>query len=145
VIKYSAFVTGTFAALCIAAGASAQTASGFAIDRFQPSERGSEWFVTDSLDLRGRGRMALGFVADWAHRPLVIYDANGDAVRAPISSQLYFHLGGAVIAADRLRLAFNLPVLADNRGESGRVGGFCIRTVPARRSGICAWAPTCDF
>ena len=122
-IKLSAFVTGTCAALCIAGSVSAQTASGFAIDRFQPSERGSDWFVTDSLDLRGRGRTALGFVADWAHRPLLIYNANGDVVRTPISGQLYFHLGGAVIAADRLRLAFSLPVLAANKGDPGRVGG----------------------
>ena len=124
VTKKSALVVGTFvAASSIAASAAAQTASGFAINRFQPSERGSDWFVTDSLDLRGRGRLALGVVGDWAHHPLVIYDANGDAVRAPVSSQLYLHLGGAVIAADRVRMAFSLPVLAVNRGEAGTVGG----------------------
>lgn len=121
--KHSAFLHATFAVLTIASSASAQTAGGFAIDRFQPSERGSDWFATDSLDLRGRGRAALGIVGDWGHRPLVIYDASGNAVSAPISSQLYLHLGGSVVAADRLRLAFNLPVLAVNTGDAGRVGG----------------------
>ena len=33
--------------------ASAQsTAPGFALDRFEPSERGSDWFAADSLDFR---------------------------------------------------------------------------------------------
>lgn len=122
-IKKSASITAAFAVLCIASSVSAQTASGFALDRFEPSERGSDWFVTDSLDLRGSGRAAFGVVADWAHRPLVIYNTNGDAVRTPISSQLYLHLGGAVNIADRLRLGLSLPVLAVNRGDSGSVGG----------------------
>lgn len=121
--KHSVLVTGALLTLASTGIASAQTANGFALDRFLPSERGSEWFVTDSLDLRGRGRMALGAVVDWAHDPLVIYDANGDKVRAPVSGQMYLHLGAAVIVADRLRLAFNLPILAVNRGDSGQVGG----------------------
>jgi OmpA-OmpF porin, OOP family len=122
--KYSALATTVLLTLGALSSARAQTtANGFAIDRFQPSERGSDWFVTDSLDLRGRGRVALGAVVDWAHHPLVIYDANGDVVRTPISAQTYLHLGGAVIAADRLRIAFNLPILASNKGQSGQVGG----------------------
>jgi len=28
-------------------------ASGFALDRFDPSERGSHWFSAESLDFRG--------------------------------------------------------------------------------------------
>ncbi|MFM2416972.1 MAG: hypothetical protein RL385_1695, partial [Pseudomonadota bacterium] len=44
-------------------------AKGFAIDRFDPSERGSEWFVLDSLDFRGNVRPALGAVADYAYKP----------------------------------------------------------------------------
>ncbi|MEY4514285.1 MAG: hypothetical protein RLZZ450_6407, partial [Pseudomonadota bacterium] len=42
-------------------GARAQSvSSGFALDRFEPSERGSEWFSQDSLDLRGHLRPAIG-------------------------------------------------------------------------------------
>ena len=36
---------------------------GFLVDRFNPSERGSEWFALDTLDLRGALRPALGIVA----------------------------------------------------------------------------------
>ena len=38
----------------------AQQAPGFAINRFDPSERGSEWFALESLDLRGEARLAFG-------------------------------------------------------------------------------------
>jgi len=101
----------------------AQTANGFAINRYQPSERGSDWFVTDSLDLRGSPRLALGIVGDWAHRPLVIYRADGHPARAIISDQLNLHLGSSLIVGDRLRLAFNLPIQAVNQGNTGTVGG----------------------
>ena len=103
--------------------AGAQIANGFAVDRFQPSERGSDWFVTDSLDLRGSGRLALGVVGDWSHLPLAIYKPNGHPTRAIIKDRLNLHLGGAVIIADRLRLAANLPIVAVNQGRSGTVGG----------------------
>ena len=32
------------------------TVAGFALDPFNPSERGSEWFSEDTLDLRGSAR-----------------------------------------------------------------------------------------
>src|SRR3974390_1204427 len=54
---------------------------GFAIDRFDPSERGSDWFVLESLDLRGHVRPAAGLVMEYAYRPLVIYNQDG-SVRA---------------------------------------------------------------
>jgi outer membrane protein OmpA-like peptidoglycan-associated protein len=112
-----------FAASTWAALSSAQTANGFAVDRYLPSERGSDWFVTDSLDFRGSGRLALGVVGDWAHRPLVIYNANGDLARAIVADQLNVHLGGALIIGERLRLAVNLPIQAVNSGKPGTVGG----------------------
>lgn len=112
-----------FAAMSVTPWAQAQSASGFALNRYLPSERGSDWFVTDSLDLRGSGRLAFGVVGDYAHRPLVIYNSNGDGVRGVVSAQLNVHVGAAVIVADRLRLAFNLPILAVNRGRPGTVEG----------------------
>jgi OOP family OmpA-OmpF porin len=33
--------------------AAAQQTNGFAVNRFEPSERGSDWFTNESLDLRG--------------------------------------------------------------------------------------------
>jgi len=114
----------TFAALSLAAkGASAQisTAPGYAIDHFNPSERGSEWFAEDSLDLRGSLRLAAGIVGDYADRPLVIVNASGGTVVAPVQYQLALHVGGALVVADRFRFALDLPV-GIGSGTSGYVG-----------------------
>lgn len=97
-------------------------AAGFAVDRFDPSERGSEWFVTDSLDFRGHGRVALGVIGDWAYKPLVFY-RGGEEVTSLVRHQLYFHLGGSIVFWDRLRLGVNLPLLAYTKGKSGTLGG----------------------
>ena len=95
---------------------------GFAIDRFEPSERGSEWFALDSLDLRGHARPALGLVADYGYKPLVIYDGNGKELRPLVTHQLFLHLGGSLVLWDRLRLAANLPLSPVVRGDGGLVG-----------------------
>lgn len=127
--KKSHMVFGSLAVtMTLSLTASAQTAEGFSIERYQPSEVGSDWFVTDSLDLRGSGRLALGVVGDWAHRPLVIYDQNNDYVRAPISHQVVLHAGAALIAADRIRFALSMPVLIVNRGVPGTVDGVTYQT-----------------
>lgn len=100
----------------------AQTSQGFALNRFDPSERGSEWFVGDTLDLRGHERVALGAVADWAHKPLVVYDANGDEVSALVRNQAFAHLGLSFVLWERLRLGVNLPVAFVQEGASQAVG-----------------------
>ena len=82
---------------------------GFAVDRFEPSERGSRWFSLESLDLRGHARPAFGAVASYQYRPLVV--RTGDEVRAAIVNHvLTTHLGGAVNLWDRVRFALNLPL-----------------------------------
>jgi OmpA-OmpF porin, OOP family len=91
---------------------------GFSIDRFDVSERGSDWFVGDSLDLRGPVRPALGFVLDYARKPLVLYTEQGVARGTLVSDQLFAHVGGSLVLGDRLRLAFNLPVALVTRGQS---------------------------
>jgi OOP family OmpA-OmpF porin len=116
-----------------AAPAAAQTvAEGFAVNRFSPSERGSDWFALDSLDLRGHLRPALGVLLDFAWKPLVIYDtdAQGDLgeerVRL-VESQLHLHLGGSLTLRDRARLAVNLPVAVHASGEAGSLDGIDYR------------------
>lgn len=112
--------------------AQAQTANGFALDRFNPSERGSDWFVLDSLDLRGSYRPAVGLVGDYGYRPLVLYNADG-SVRTPlVGDQLFVHIGAFLNVWDRLRVAFDLPLAAWQQGTGGTVGGV---TYPAGSSG----------
>jgi outer membrane protein OmpA-like peptidoglycan-associated protein len=102
--------------------ARAQSA-GFAINRFDPAERGSDWFAADSLDLRGHGRVMLGATGDFSEKPLVLYDRDGDEQKAIIKHQLFVHLGGSVVLWERLRLGMNLPVLAYQAGQRGTVQG----------------------
>jgi len=109
--------------LAYSAGASAQNDTGFAVNRFDPAERGSDWFWAESLDLRGHNRWAIGAVGDWAFKPLVAYDRNGDEVAALIEHQIYTHLGASVVFWDRLRLGANLPLLIYQTGDSVTVGG----------------------
>jgi outer membrane protein OmpA-like peptidoglycan-associated protein len=109
------------ALLTLATGASAQQASGFAIDHMNPSERGSDWFSEDSLDLRGGPRFAIGALADYARDPLVIVGSNGSTVAAPVRDQAILHVGASLVLIDRLRFALDLPVgFAD--GTAGAVG-----------------------
>jgi outer membrane protein OmpA-like peptidoglycan-associated protein len=113
-------------ALCVWAApraAHAQQNQGFSLDRFDPAERGSDWFAADSLDLRGHGRLILGATADWAEKPLVLYAPNGDEQTALIEHQLFVHVGAAVLLADRLRLGLNLPLALYQSGNSVNLNG----------------------
>src|SRR5689334_18109073 len=84
---------------------------GFSVNRFEPSERGSNWFVLDSLDLRGNKRPFAGMVLDYQYRPLAIYEKD-DSVRAAIVGHvLTAHLGGGIVMWDRVRFAANLPLV----------------------------------
>ncbi len=101
-----------------ALGSSAQAQTqGFAINRFDPAEVGSDWFSGDSLDLRGTIRPGIGLTLDWAHKPLVRYDENGDEVAALIENQLHGHVGANLVFVDRLRLGVSLPVLLAQSGQ----------------------------
>lgn len=112
-------------ALGFAATASAQT-QGFALDRFDPAEHGGDWFAGESLDLRGSLRPAFGLTLDWAHEPLVVYDANGDEQSAVVENQLYAHVGGGLRLWDRVRVALNLPIALWQSGEDGVLNGTAL-------------------
>ncbi len=115
-----AAAASTFAA---ATSRAQSTAAGFSIDRFNPSERGSEWFVLDSLDLRGHGRPAIGVVGELADSPLVIYNADGSKRSTPVRYQLIVHPGASLVLWDRLRVGFDLPIAAYQKGDAGTLGG----------------------
>jgi outer membrane protein OmpA-like peptidoglycan-associated protein len=148
--------------------AHAQSATGFAVDKFEPSERGSDWFTTESLDLRGSGRPALGVITDYQLRPLATYKSNGDANRSIVRNMLTFHAGGAINLFDRVRLAVSLPLVAFVDGKADRFQGRLYPSPGSEQSvgdlrfaadlrlagsygdpitlaiGVQAWAPTGD-
>jgi outer membrane protein OmpA-like peptidoglycan-associated protein len=118
--------------LGVGRSAAAQTAKAqLALDRFDPAERGSEWFVLDTLDLRGRVRPAIGADFEWAHKPLLLYDANGREVGPVVADQVFVHLGASLVLWDRLRLGFNLPIALVQSGDGATIGGI---TYPAPTS-----------
>lgn len=96
---------------------------GFALNRFDPSERGSEWFALDSVNEAGHLRPAFGLVVDYARKPLVLIDADDEDVAGIVDNQLYAHLGGSLIIWDRLRLGLNVPLLLVNNGVGGVLAG----------------------
>jgi outer membrane protein OmpA-like peptidoglycan-associated protein len=98
-------------------------AAGFSVDRFEPSERGSDWFALESLDLRGHLRPAVGVVGDFAYQPLAIYNADGTVRTSLVEYQLFAHVGGSLILWDRLRIGVNLPVAVYQTGSGGTLNG----------------------
>jgi outer membrane protein OmpA-like peptidoglycan-associated protein len=127
----SAFIS--FAAMALLAGrARAQSETGFGLDRFNPSERGSDWFSEDSLDLRGDLRAAFGVVGEFAIRPLALYNDDGSIRAIPVHYQLILHPGGSLVLFDRLRIGVDVPIAAYNKGDTGTAGGV---TYPGQDAG----------
>lgn len=118
------FASGAVAALvsCMAPDASAQV-TGFSLNRFEPSERGSQFFVVDNLDLRGHWRPALGAVLDYGYKPLVAYDLDGNERSAIVRHQMFMHLGTSMVFWDRLRLGVNVPFALHQEGDPTTVNG----------------------
>lgn len=116
----------SLAALASTNSAQAQQSTGFAINRYNPAERGSQWFALESLDLRGHFRPAVGATLDLAYKPLVIYKPDGSEDTTVINTQLYAHIGGSIVLWDRLRLGLNLPFVLQQSGDNGTVGPFSV-------------------
>src|SRR5688572_30067693 len=51
---------------------------GLLLDNFTPATPGSDWFVLESLDMRGKTRPAFRLGFDWVHKPFVYEDAAGN-------------------------------------------------------------------
>lgn len=96
---------------------------GFALNRFDPADRGTDWFALDSVNETGHLRPAFGLVLDYARKPLVLVDSLEHEVTGVVDNQLYAHLGGSLIAWDRLRVGLNIPLVLVNSGGGGNVAG----------------------
>jgi OmpA-OmpF porin, OOP family len=94
---------------------------GFAVDRFEPSERGSNFFALESLDLRGHVRASAGVVASYGYKPLV-YRVDGEERAAMVNHLLTTHLGGSMNLWNRLRVSLNAPVILYTEGQQGLLG-----------------------
>ncbi len=106
----------------LAPAAQAQVATGFQADRFNPSERGSEWFALDSLDLRGDIRPAIGVVGEWSSGVFRLKNADGSAGATVVDQQLFLHAGASLVLADFIRLGINVPINVLDSGNDGTSG-----------------------
>ena len=100
------------------AGAQTLATPGMALNRFEPSERGSDWFANESLDLRGAVRPALGVIGDYGYKAYVLQNPDGTDNTGVIVHQFYLHVGGAITLLDRLRLGVSLPIALVQTGDS---------------------------
>ncbi len=107
-----------FACVGLWSGSAKAQRTGFALDRFEPAERGSQFFVNDTLDFRGDLRPSAGLTLDYGYKPLVAYDLAGNERSAIVRHQLFGHVGGALVLADRFRFGLNLPVALYQDGET---------------------------
>ena len=123
--NHIAFVTAALSVCCaVFYGRRAQAQErGFALNRLDASDRGSDWFTTESLDFRGHLRGAAGVVNDGAYRPLAIYNDDGTVRSSIVNDQIVTHLGGALILHDRFRVSMSLPVILYQGGSSGSLQG----------------------
>ncbi|MES1184063.1 MAG: hypothetical protein ABUL60_09610 [Myxococcales bacterium] len=120
-MQLRSFLPGAVVLFCVVASrpGTAQ-AAGFALNRFEPSERGSDWFVNDSLDLRGWANLAAGVVFDWSYKPLVLHEGGGTegpALGNVVTDAVFAHSGVSFTWRDRFRFAFNLPVALYQAGD----------------------------
>lgn len=107
--------------------AHAQDFPGYAANHFNPSERGSRWFVLESLDYTGDGRLAIGAVNDYSYRTLVQYNPD-ETVRASFLRNTFTtHLGASFTFADRVRLGVNVPIQLFGDGNTAVIGPYTYR------------------
>lgn len=111
------------AALTVGSTASAQEQAGYAANHIDLSERGSRWFVLDSVDIQGNGRLALGVVNDYSFRSLVHYNSDGNAEASMVRNQYVMHLGGSIVLADRVRIGVGVPLQLFADGNAAVING----------------------
>lgn len=96
---------------------------GFALNRMHASDRGSDWFTTESLDLRGHLRGAAGIINDGSYRPLAIYNEDGTVRSAIVHDQIVTQVGGSLNLQDRFRVSMSLPIVLFQGGSGGSLDG----------------------
>lgn len=105
---------------------------GAAVDQFSSAPAGGDWAGADSLSYANG--LAARALLDFAHRPLVVYHADGSARQVVIARQLWLHAGASLVVLDRLRLSFTLPVAIQQTPIASEYNGE--RIEPTRSRGL---------
>lgn len=102
---------GLAAAVFFAAPAAVAQQPGLAsMNRYDPPERGSEWFVGDTLDLRGKVRPAFGTTLEGGYR-VVAFQKSGQFSSSLLRDVVTLHAGGSLVVFDRVRVGLELPII----------------------------------
>jgi OOP family OmpA-OmpF porin len=81
------------------------------IERFDPAERGSHFFVADSLELDGSLRVTTGVVTSYGNRLRTFRLAGGRAEPpALIEHSLWIHPGASLVLSPGVRFGLDVPV-----------------------------------
>src|SRR5690242_14084678 len=87
------------------------------LERFDPAERGSRFFVADSLELDGSLRFATGVVTSYGTQLRTFRQAGGDAERSDlVAHSVWLHPGASLVLSPGARFAVDIP-FALQRGE----------------------------
>ena len=118
-----ALIRTSFTALALsfaAAPAAAQTIEGYALQQFDPTPAGDDFFGVRSADTQGHllPRAVLGF--DYASDPLVV-GTDGQAI---VGTQAFLRADVSLSLFDRLLLSVDIPVAVAQSGDSPTVSGF---------------------
>src|SRR5260221_7290189 len=100
-----------------------QVAQGFASDRYNPSESGSDWLALDSLDIYGHMRLSLRVDVQYSLKPFVAETDDKTERAVVVRDSLIIHPAVSMVLWDRVRFGFMLPINAGQDGDNGRIGG----------------------
>ena len=101
------------------------------VERFDPAERGSRFFVADSLELDGHLRFAAGVVTSYGSRLRTFRQQPGDPEQSNlIEHSVWTHAGASLVLAPGARFALDLPIAF----QSGNDVALDRRFYPAPRA-----------
>lgn len=117
------------AAAALASLPAAAGAQGLALSRFDPAERGSRFFVADSLELDERTRLAAGVVTAWSR------NLQTDPRSRLVEDRLAMHPGASVAIAPGARFGLDLPVAVAQSGRATVLDGRLVGAPGSPRLG----------
>ncbi len=87
------------------------------LERFDPAERGSRFFIADSLELDGNLRLATGVVTSYGNRLRTFRQAGADPEASDlVEHAVWIHPGASLVLAPGARFALDSPIAL----QSGR-------------------------
>lgn len=121
-------IANAFTSSTASAQSTQRTQGAVALSRFEPSERGSRFFLADSLELgrpsaSARPLFATGIATSWAHRAYTHGTLREGERSDLVAHALYLHPGASVVLDPGARFALDLPVAAFQSGEPTTLAG----------------------